>query len=115
MGQDPGAGGTAVTGGNDPQQIQREIEQTRAQLGETVEALAAKTDPKARAREKAEDVKASVREKKEQVFDRAKQASPAGTSEAAAQVARTARQNPLPIGAARLFIAGFLMGRVSKR
>jgi ElaB/YqjD/DUF883 family membrane-anchored ribosome-binding protein len=104
-----------VTSSNDPQQIERDIEQTRAELGDTVEALARKTDLKARARQKADEVKTSMGEKKEQLFGRAKQASPEGTSQAAAQVARMARQNPLPIGAAGLFIAGFLVGRVSKR
>ena len=36
-----------------PEQIQADIEQTREQVGDTVEALAAKTDVKARARDRA--------------------------------------------------------------
>jgi 2C-methyl-D-erythritol 2,4-cyclodiphosphate synthase len=37
---------------DDQQELEKEIEQTREQLGQTVEALAAKVDVKARAREK---------------------------------------------------------------
>lgn len=36
-----------------PEDLRRQVEQTRHELGETVEALAAKTDVKARAQEKA--------------------------------------------------------------
>ena len=41
-----------MTSGRPPEQIEREIERTREELGETVEALAAKTDVKAAARRK---------------------------------------------------------------
>lgn len=41
--------------------LRAEIEQTRAALGETVSALAAKADVKARAHEKADEVKARMR------------------------------------------------------
>ena len=44
----------------DPEQIQREIEETRRELGDTVEALAAKADVKALAHEKIGRAKASV-------------------------------------------------------
>ena len=37
---------------DDQQELEKEIEQTRERLGETVEALAAKVDVKARAQEK---------------------------------------------------------------
>jgi ElaB/YqjD/DUF883 family membrane-anchored ribosome-binding protein len=62
MGEDPGAGRAAVTVPREPEQIQREIEQTRDQLGETVAALARKTDVKAQARSKLEDTRARVAE-----------------------------------------------------
>jgi hypothetical protein len=42
------------------QEIEQEIEQTRARLGATVEELAAKADVKARARGKAAEVKANA-------------------------------------------------------
>ncbi|MEU8577160.1 DUF3618 domain-containing protein [Streptomyces asoensis] len=40
-----------------PEELRRQVEQTRHELGETVEALAAKTDVKARAQEKATALK----------------------------------------------------------
>lgn len=45
----------------DKSQLEAEIEQTRADLGQTVEALAAKTDVKARAQEKISTTKAEVK------------------------------------------------------
>jgi ElaB/YqjD/DUF883 family membrane-anchored ribosome-binding protein len=41
-----------TTSPDDQQELEKEIEQTRERLGETVEALAAKVDVKARAQEK---------------------------------------------------------------
>lgn len=41
-------------------EIQTDIDQTRQQLGETVEALSAKLDVKAQARQKVDDTKARV-------------------------------------------------------
>lgn len=46
----------------EPEALRREIEQTRAELGETVEALAAKADVKARAQDAVDDVKQRVHE-----------------------------------------------------
>jgi ElaB/YqjD/DUF883 family membrane-anchored ribosome-binding protein len=47
------------------EQLRRDIERTRAELGATVEALSHKTDVKAQAREKAEQAKTQAREKAE--------------------------------------------------
>ena len=44
------------------EELQQEIEQTRRQLGQTVDELAAKTDVKARARAKATEVSGRVRQ-----------------------------------------------------
>lgn len=46
--------------GEDPDRIRREIEQTRAEMGETVDALGYKTDVKARAKDSIQDKKESV-------------------------------------------------------
>lgn len=43
------------------EELQQEIEQTRRELGQTVDELAAKTDVKARARAKAAEVSGRVR------------------------------------------------------
>src|SRR5215207_8053179 len=46
--------------GEDPDRIREEIEQTRAEMGETVDALSYKTDVKARAKDSIQDKKESV-------------------------------------------------------
>ena len=46
--------------GEEPDQIRREIEQTRAEMGETVDALSYKTNVKARAKDSIQDKRESV-------------------------------------------------------
>ena len=46
----------------DVQMLREDIKQTRAELGETVQALAARADVKARAKEQVEQTKQRVRE-----------------------------------------------------
>jgi dsDNA-specific endonuclease/ATPase MutS2 len=77
--------------------LRREIEQTRTELGATVEALAAKADVKARLHESAEDAKAQVREKVHELVDRAEAALPKPARDAVERTARTARQNWRPL------------------
>ncbi|HTT29290.1 MAG TPA: DUF3618 domain-containing protein [Solirubrobacteraceae bacterium] len=60
MGEDPGTAGAPVEAAKDPAQIQEEIEATRRELGDTVEALAAKADVKKHARERIERTKESM-------------------------------------------------------
>jgi ElaB/YqjD/DUF883 family membrane-anchored ribosome-binding protein len=62
MGQNPSTGSAQVTETRDPEEIREEIESRRRELGETVAALAEKTDVKAKAKGKVEDAKQSVRE-----------------------------------------------------
>jgi Protein of unknown function (DUF3618) len=52
MGQDPRKGGTVTT-----EELRRDIEQTRAQLGDTAAALGAKADVKGRAKERVNEIK----------------------------------------------------------
>jgi hypothetical protein len=60
MGEDPGTIGAPVGAAKDPEQIRAEIEATREELGDTVEALAAKADVKKHARERIERTRASM-------------------------------------------------------
>jgi len=61
MGEDPGTAGAPVEAAHkDPEQIRADIEATRQELGDTVEALAAKADVKKHARERIERTKASM-------------------------------------------------------
>jgi ElaB/YqjD/DUF883 family membrane-anchored ribosome-binding protein len=114
MGEDQGTGRTAVSDTENPEEIQREIEQTREELGETVEALATKADVKGQAKRKLQDTKASVAEKKDQLLTKAKDVSPEGVSSAASETVQAARRNPLPPAAVGAFAVGFLAGRLSK-
>jgi hypothetical protein len=115
MGEDPGATSTTVTETGDPQELRREIESTREELGDTVAALAAKADVKAQARQKIEDTKTTVAGKKDELFGKAKEASPETATTAATSVSVKARQNPVPVVAAGCFAFGFLAGWVMRR
>lgn len=53
-----------------PDELREDIARTREQLGETVEALAAKADIKARAQQKAADTVGQVRQRARQAADR---------------------------------------------
>jgi uncharacterized protein DUF3618 len=74
-----------MTTAKDPDQIQREIEQTRSELGDTVEALAAKADVKAQAHRRIENTKAWV------------------------------RSHPAPLAAAGVGLAALVAWRITKR
>jgi ElaB/YqjD/DUF883 family membrane-anchored ribosome-binding protein len=105
----------ATSGARDPEQISEEIEATRQELGDTIEALAEKTDVKAQAQHKLEETKASINEKKDDLLGKARQASPEGAVSAANQASQKARANPVPIAAIGAFALGFVLGRVTAR
>jgi ElaB/YqjD/DUF883 family membrane-anchored ribosome-binding protein len=113
MGQDAGTGGTAMSGTRDPEQIRQEIEETRAELGDTVAAMAHKTDVKAQANERLGHAKATVSEKKEEFVGKAKEISPDTAVSAATEASHKARQNPLPLAITGAFAVGFLVGRLT--
>lgn len=94
-----------------PEEIRADIEETREELGETVEALAEKADVKSRARAKVDEVKETVSAKK----DEAAASAPDGASAGARQVAQAAQQNPQPFAVGGALVAGFLLGRITKR
>jgi ElaB/YqjD/DUF883 family membrane-anchored ribosome-binding protein len=119
-------GGTGVSASEDPERLREEIEATRQELGDTVEALAHKTDVKAQVSEQVEQTKAQVQEriehtretvtqKADEVVGRAKDFSPDSAVTAASSAAQKGRENPLPVAAAGAFALGFLIGRVSSR
>ena len=84
----------------DPEQLRREIEEIRRELGETVAQLAHKADVKAQVREKADEMKAV-----------AERRTPDTARDGAQQVATSARQHPLPLVAGGALFVGFLVGR----
>jgi len=123
---DEGASDPAQPDSRSVDQIERDIEATRADMGDTVEALAEKTDVKAQARKQANEVKAQAQEKvsaaktkitetKDDLLGKAQEASPDTAGAAAAQVQQKARENPLPVAVGAGVLAGFVLGRLSKR
>ncbi|WP_181798090.1 DUF3618 domain-containing protein [Streptomyces sp. WELS2] len=83
-----------------PEELREQVELTRQELGETVEALAAKTDVKARAKEKAAEVRQQASEVTEQAAAKAAQAgrllqekTPEPVWQTTAQTARWTRDN----------------------
>ena len=101
-----------------PAELRAEIERTRQDLGDTVAALAEKTDVKARAKEKVAEVKTNVNEKKAQLMSRgsgSEGGSSSGGSAAVTQVKTKAQQNPVPTAALAAFVGGWLFGRITKR
>jgi uncharacterized protein DUF3618 len=117
MGEDPRQGGAPVAeqGPRDPHEIREDIESTRRELGDTVEALAEKADVKGQAQQKVAEVKRSVSGKKDELIAKARRASPETAGSAASGAVEKARTNPLPVAAAGAFAAGLIIGRISKR
>lgn len=99
---DPTAVDLTGPASDDPEQLRREIESTRADLGDTVAALSEKTDVKAQASAKADELKHKAHE----VTDQAKlKAESAGEQ---------VRQNPLPVVAGAL-LALFVLNKLRRR
>jgi gas vesicle protein len=86
--------------GQDPSQIRQDIEQTRGQMGDTVEALGYKADVPGRARDRVQSMKDKVTGSTPDTAD---------VKQGARQAAGLAQENPLglAIGAAAVgFVAG---------
>ena len=125
MGEDPSAGrpaGAAVTApaperSDSAAALRADIERTRLALGDTVEALAGKTDVKARAKGKVAEVRGKVTAK----ISSARESSgdgdggPSGPGVAVQQARAKAQANPVPTAAAAALLGGFLLGRITKR
>jgi ElaB/YqjD/DUF883 family membrane-anchored ribosome-binding protein len=93
-----------------PEEIRADIEQTREELGDTVEALAAKTDVKARAQDRVTEIKDAAQAKREQIAGKAREISPDTATDAGQHVVSTVQQKPLPFTAAGAFAAGLVIG-----
>lgn len=87
-----------MTSTEDPQQLAEEIERTRAQLGETVEALTAKTDIRAMAQAKANQFGTRLKDK---------------ANQARQQASQQMKENPVPLAvsaSAAMLVVLFIMG-----
>jgi ElaB/YqjD/DUF883 family membrane-anchored ribosome-binding protein len=94
-----------------PEEIRADIENTREDLGDTVEALAAKTDVKGQAKAKVESVKEKVTGAKDGAADRTPESAQHGFE----QVKSTASDNPVPTAAVAAFVGGLLVGVILAR
>jgi Protein of unknown function (DUF3618) len=86
--------------GRDPDAIRRHIEATRAELGDTVAALAVKADVKSQARER-------MQAKRAQMASR--------MPRSAGQAVAALRRVPPPVAALGVLAIGVLVGRVTAR
>jgi ElaB/YqjD/DUF883 family membrane-anchored ribosome-binding protein len=83
-------------GTRDPAEIREEIEEARGELGETVAAVAEKTDVKQQAQAKADELKSQATEKAE-------------------EAQRLAQENPMPLAIGAAFLVGVVIGRLLSR
>jgi hypothetical protein len=104
MGQAERAEGPVVSDPRTPEEIRADIADTREEVGDTVEALAAKTDVKAQVRQRIDTVKAKVQS-----------STPASAQQGGQQVATKVRENPAPVVVGGAVLVAFLLGRRSVR
>lgn len=100
--------------GQETSHIREEIEQTRNEMGSTVDALAHKADVKSRVKESFEDKKSRLREQMSGTTSRMSEATPdAGeVKEGARAAVGVAEENPIGLalgGVAAGFLAGMLI------
>ena len=87
---------TEEKGSRDPAQIREEIEETRGELGETVAAVAEKSDVKQQAKDKADELKGQAADKAEEAKEKV-------------------QENPVPMALGAAFLAGVVVGRLLSR
>ena len=97
------------------EEIRADIEQTREEVGDTVEALAAKTDVKAQARGRIDEVKGNVRAKADDVKAKAQSSTPESAQQGGQQVVAKVRENPAPVVLGAAVLVAFLIGRRTAR
>jgi ElaB/YqjD/DUF883 family membrane-anchored ribosome-binding protein len=112
---DETANGTDAGEPKSPEQIRAEIEQTREQLGDTVEALAEKTDVKSQAKSRIAAAKDAAQTKRDEYVEKAKQATPESAGAGAGQLSTTVRAKPLPFAVGGALVVGLLIGRLLGR
>jgi F0F1-type ATP synthase assembly protein I len=112
-GKSPTAAGAKES--RDPEEIREDIERTREELGDTVAAVAGRTDVKQQAKAKAEELKGQAGAKTKELGDKAKEVAPDSAAEGVEQAQRLAKENPLPLVFVGVFLAGVLFGRLLSR
>jgi ElaB/YqjD/DUF883 family membrane-anchored ribosome-binding protein len=97
--------------GKEPSEIREEIEQTRGDMGETVEALGYKADVKTRAKESIADKRDRVKERITGTGSQVADATPDAeqVKQGAKRAAGVARENPIGLALGSVAV-GFLAG-----
>jgi ElaB/YqjD/DUF883 family membrane-anchored ribosome-binding protein len=97
--------------GQEPDRIRAEIEATRADMSETVDAIGYKADVKSRAKENLQDKKESIVGLKDKVVGGASERTPDSdeVKQQARKAASVAQENPLGLAIGSLAV-GFLAG-----
>jgi ElaB/YqjD/DUF883 family membrane-anchored ribosome-binding protein len=98
-----------------PEQLRAEIEDTRRQLGDTVEALAARTDVKARAKERFATLRSGATERKNELVARTREATPDSAEARGQQLTTTVKSQPVPFAAGGALAAGLVIGALMGR
>jgi hypothetical protein len=98
-----------------PEAIRADIDETRSELGDTVEALAQKTDVKGRAEDRLTGIKQDARAKADQLKQKATSVTPESARQSGEQLVTKARANPMALAGAAAVALVFLLGRRSAR
>ena len=109
-----------------PEQVRAEIEQTRRELGDTAEALAAKTDVKGQTKRAVENAKTTVAdtvtgareaasEKVDGFVSSTQKATPQSAEDARQRAVALARENRATLIPAAALVLGILLGRRRSR
>jgi hypothetical protein len=103
-----------TTSPEDQQELEKEIDQTREQLGQTVEALTAKVDVRARAQQKLSQLTARLKGKAIEARDKAKQLRPPGNlpdkaKRQATQAGQQIKKRPAPAAASASGIVALVL------
>lgn len=122
MDQDQSAAGQELTDVPErtPEQVREEIEQTRTELGDTVAALAEKTDVKAQAKQTVDTAKENVTgrvseisqnvvDKKDDFVSSVQEATPESASDAGTRVKAFIAENSVAVVAVSGFALGWLI------
>ena len=110
-----GPGMSSTEAERSPEEIRADIEETREELGDTVAALAEKTDVKGQAQQRLAEVKQNVQRKREELTAKAKSTTPQSAQDGGRQVVAKVREHPAPAAIAGAVLAGFLLGRLTGR
>jgi ElaB/YqjD/DUF883 family membrane-anchored ribosome-binding protein len=103
-----------------PEQVGEEIQQTRAELGDTVAALAEKTDVKAQAKQtvdaaketvtgRGSEIRQNVTDKKDDFVSSAQEATPESAGDAGQRVKEFIAENAVAVVAVSGFALGWLI------